>query len=100
VVWVESAAVDAAESADLESVYIRSTAALRVLRYLGGVWGLIGAVGAGVPAVVRDWVYDLVARHRHELIAGDQAEACILPSAEQRARFIEWEPAGGSPSAR
>jgi predicted DCC family thiol-disulfide oxidoreductase YuxK len=87
VIWVES--VDSAA----ERAYVRSAAALRVMGYLGGVWGAVAALGAIVPRFIRDPLYDLIARHRHEL-AGD-AETCILPSAEQRARFIDWESTAG-----
>jgi predicted DCC family thiol-disulfide oxidoreductase YuxK len=76
-----------------EQIYVRSTAVLRVLRYLGGVWRPLGLVAAVVPRVVRDWVYDFVARHRHQIIRADAS--CLLPTPEQRARFIEWETALG-----
>jgi predicted DCC family thiol-disulfide oxidoreductase YuxK len=69
-----------------EQIYVRSTAVLRVLRYLGGVWRPLGLVAAVVPRVVRDWVYDFVARHRHQIIRADAS--CLLPTPEQRARFI------------
>jgi predicted DCC family thiol-disulfide oxidoreductase YuxK len=81
VVWVESA------ETPQEHTYVRSAAALSVLRYLGGPWSALAALGAFVPRVIRDPVYDLIARHRHEL----GAESCIVPSPEQRARFLDWE---------
>jgi len=81
VVWVESA------NTPQEHTTIRSAAALRVLRYLGGSWSVLAALGAIVPRVIRDPVYDLIARHRHEL----GAESCLMPSPEQRARFLDWE---------
>ena len=80
VVWVES------PDAPQEHTYVRSAAALRVLRYLGGPWSALAALGTIVPRVIRDPVYDLIARHRHEL----GAESCIVLSPEQRARFLDW----------
>jgi len=83
VIWLEPAT-----DGRPESVYVRSDAALRTLRYLGGVWSALGAVGRLVPAVMRDRVYDLIAKHRHRLVRADAS--CLVPTADQRARFIEW----------
>ena len=60
---------------------------LRTLGYLGGVWSALGVVGRLVPAFVRDRVYDSIAKHRHRLTRADAS--CILPTPEQRTRFIE-----------
>ena len=70
-----------------ESVHVRSDAALRTLRYLGGVWSALGVAGGLVPGFVRDRVYDLIARHRHRLVRADAS--CLLPTPEQRARFVD-----------
>jgi len=72
-----------------ESIHVRSDAALRTLGYLGGVWSALGFMGRLVPAIVRDRVYDLIAKHRHHLM--DAHASCLLPTPEQRTRFIEWE---------
>jgi predicted DCC family thiol-disulfide oxidoreductase YuxK len=68
------------------AVQLRSAAALRVARYLGGVWRL-SAVGYLVPAVVRDYVYDMIAKHRHQLFAA--SSTCIVPSPAMRHRFLD-----------
>ncbi len=68
-----------------EQLLWRSRGALRVARYLGGLWALLGSLGALVPGSIRDAVYDWIARHRHELAA----DACLLPTPEQRSRFID-----------
>ena len=70
-----------------ETVLTKSTAALRVLRYLGGVWRALGVLGAIVPRFIRDAVYDLIARHRHRLIRG--APMCVIPEPVERARFLD-----------
>lgn len=79
-VWVEPAAGRAPES-----VLVRSTAALRVAGYLGGLWRMIG-LGRLLPRPLRDAVYDVVATHRHRFGGADQ---CYLPPPEVRARFLE-----------
>lgn len=70
-----------------ESVHVRSDAALRGLRYLGGMWSALGVAGRLVPAFVRDRVYDLIATHRHRFVRADAS--CLLPTPEQRGRFID-----------
>jgi predicted DCC family thiol-disulfide oxidoreductase YuxK len=66
--------------------YVRSTAALRVTRRLGFprslAYGLII-----VPRPLRDVVYRWIARNRYRWFG--QREACLMPDAELRARFLE-----------
>ncbi len=68
-----------------ERVLVRSAAALRAARYVGGPWRL-ALIGQLLPRRVRDLAYDWIARHRHSL-AG--APACIVPTPAQRARFLD-----------
>jgi predicted DCC family thiol-disulfide oxidoreductase YuxK len=67
-------------------VYTRSDAALRIARYLGGPWHL-ARIARLVPRPIRDAAYDLIARHRHRLLAG--GPACLVPPPEVRGRFLE-----------
>lgn len=82
VIWFEPA-----DAAHPEQLLTKSSAVLRVLRYLGGAWRPLGVLAAIVPRALRDAVYDLVARHRHRLIRG--APSCVVPTAEQRDRFLD-----------
>jgi predicted DCC family thiol-disulfide oxidoreductase YuxK len=68
-----------------ETVLVKSDAALFVLRELGGVWGLV-AFGRILPRRFRDWCYDRVASGRYRLFG--RFDACPVPTAEQRGRFI------------
>jgi predicted DCC family thiol-disulfide oxidoreductase YuxK len=63
----------------------KSSAALEVLRRLGGPWALASALRI-VPRPLRDLAYDWVARNRYGWF-GKQAE-CWLPTPELRARFL------------
>ena len=65
-------------------VRVRSDAALQALTHLGGAWALLAALGRVVPRMVRDAVYDRIARHRLSLAA----PRCLLPTPEERARFL------------
>lgn len=79
-VWVEPARPGVPEA-----VAVRSDAALRVARYLGGGWHLARMAGL-LPRALRDRAYDWVARHRHRLPGADR---CYLPPPEMRARFLD-----------
>lgn len=82
VIWFEPA-----DAAHAEQVLTKSSAVLRVLRYLGGVWRPLGVLAAIVPRALRDAVYDLIARHRHRLVRG--GPACVIPTPEERGRFLD-----------
>jgi predicted DCC family thiol-disulfide oxidoreductase YuxK len=69
-----------------EEVAVRSDAALRVARYLGGWWTIV-LVARVIPRPFRDALYDLVARNRHRLVRG--GASCLLPGPEVRERFFD-----------
>jgi predicted DCC family thiol-disulfide oxidoreductase YuxK len=69
-----------------EAVHVRSEALIRVSRYLDGAWRLPSLLG-GLPRPLRDWAYDIFARHRYRLTG--RFETCPLPSAEVRSRFLD-----------
>jgi predicted DCC family thiol-disulfide oxidoreductase YuxK len=66
--------------------FLRSEAALRVCGYFRWPWRALAALRV-VPRPIRDRAYDLVARHRYRWFG--RTEACLLPTPELRARFIE-----------
>ena len=68
-----------------ENAFIRSEAALRIGRYLGGAWGLLTVLRV-VPGPIRDWGYALFARHRHRVLG--RYEECPVPAPEVRSRFL------------
>ena len=82
VLWVEPDA-----EGRFARVLVRSDAALRALTDLGGGWRVLAALGRLAPRGLRDAIYDLVARHRLRL-AGRADPSCLLPTPEQRARFV------------
>lgn len=64
--------------------YTRSTAALRIAGFLQFPWSWLRVL-LWVPRVIRDGVYDLVARNRYRL-AGQQ-ETCLRPDPAWAGRF-------------
>ena len=66
------------------AVRVRSAAALAAAAHLGGPWAVMAALGRLVPSAIRDAIYEQIARRRFEIAA----PACLLPSAEERTRFL------------
>jgi len=62
---------------------IRSSAMLRVLGYVGGPWRCLTALRV-VPAFLRDAGYRIFAKWRYRL----RAQSCLVPTAQERARFL------------
>ena len=69
-----------------DAVYERSTAALRIISRLGGIWR-VASVLSLIPRPIRDGVYDWVARNRYAWFG--KRDACRLPTAEERAAFLD-----------
>lgn len=65
-------------------IFFKSDAALTVLGRLAATRPL-GWLKAA-PRIVRDPVYDLIARNRYALFG--RTETCMVPSADDRARFL------------
>lgn len=65
---------------------VKSTAVLAVLHSFGGFWRAMVVLGRVLPGVMRDWLYDRVARNRFRLF-GRHAE-CPLPPPGLRERFV------------
>ncbi len=69
-----------------ERVYTRSTAALRVLKHLGGAWGMLYAFII-IPRFIRDSIYNIIARNRYKWFG--KKDECPLPSPETKSKFLE-----------
>jgi predicted DCC family thiol-disulfide oxidoreductase YuxK len=67
-------------------LYQRSAGALRVTKYLSGLWPLLYAFLI-VPPFIRNAVYDFVARNRYKWYG--QKNECWLPTLELKKRFLE-----------
>lgn len=71
---------------DNHRAYTRSTAGLRVLRGLGGGWGLLYAFIA-VPKPLRNAMYGWIARNRYRWFG--RTDACLIPGRDVRERFLD-----------
>jgi predicted DCC family thiol-disulfide oxidoreductase YuxK len=66
--------------------WTRSAAAIAIGHYLGGRWGALASLARIVPTVLRDVVYDLIARIRYRVFG--RYDVCPAPPSEHRARFL------------
>ena len=69
-----------------ERLLARSNGIVYALTTLGGVWRIAGA-GKALPKVVRDGLYNFVARHRYQVFG--KHESCMLPEPKHRAKFLD-----------
>jgi len=69
-----------------DSISLRSTAVLDLLRYLGGGWRVLSVIGRLIPREIRDSMYDVVAHWRYRLFG--RYQSCPLPPSDARARFV------------
>lgn len=68
-----------------DKCYTRSTAALRVGKMLGGVLSL-SYVFIIVPPVIRDGIYNFIAKNRYRWFG--EKESCMIPTPDLRERFL------------
>lgn len=66
--------------------YTKSTAALRSIATVGGLWRSATLLLA-IPKWIRDGVYGVVVKHRYQIFGKN--DACRLPSPTERAYFLD-----------
>lgn len=73
-------------SSTSDSPLLRTDGVLALLDHLGGGWRHVAAVGALVPAVMRDWGYRLVAKTRYAVFGQAEFRASDYPQWADRIR--------------
>ncbi len=68
-----------------DRAYTHSTAALRIVRKLDGIWPWL-YIFIIVPGPIRDLLYKWFAKNRYRLFG--KMDACMIPTAEIRQRFL------------
>ena len=66
-------------------VYKQSTGALKVCRYLRGLWPLCYGFII-VPKLIRDGIYNWIAKNRYKWFG--IKESCMIPAPEVKKRFL------------
>jgi len=73
--------------ADSGRLHYRSTAMVRILMRIGGLWGIVGTLLWLIPWPLRDLGYRCVSKIRYRLFG--KHESCRLPTPEERSRFLD-----------
>ncbi len=73
---------------DEGKVYLRSTGALRLCKYLKGLWPLLYVLIL-VPPFIRNAFYDTVSKYRYSLFG--KQETCMVPTVELKSLFLDDE---------
>jgi len=68
-----------------EAYYIKSTAAIKVMCEFSGFWKL-AQVFLILPAPIRDFVYNYVAKNRYKWYGKE--ESCRIPTPELKGKFL------------
>ncbi|MGE6259123.1 thiol-disulfide oxidoreductase DCC family protein [Heyndrickxia sporothermodurans] len=68
------------------SCYLKSSAAIHVCKHLKGMWKLL-YMFRFIPPPIRNIAYDIIARNRYKWFG--KKESCMLPSKEERERFLQ-----------
>jgi predicted DCC family thiol-disulfide oxidoreductase YuxK len=66
--------------------YTQSTAAIKVCKYLGGLWPLT-KIFLVVPKFIRDGLYNWIAKNRYKWFG--KKESCMIPTPDVRQRFLQ-----------
>jgi len=69
-----------------ETLLAKGDAFLFFAGVIGGIWSVARVVKI-LPRPVRNWLYDLVARHRYQVFG--KSESCMLPDPKHRHKFLE-----------
>jgi predicted DCC family thiol-disulfide oxidoreductase YuxK len=70
-----------------EKLFKKSDAALEIARGLSGLWPVFYLFKI-VPTFIRNGIYDLIAKNRYRWFG--KQEACMIPTPELKARFIDF----------
>ena len=70
---------------DSKSIYLRSTAALKIVKDISGPFKFL-SVFTFLPECLRDWIYDLVAINRYKIFG--IRDVCRIPNEEERRKFL------------
>lgn len=66
--------------------YTQSTAALKVLKLLGGRWSIL-YLFIFIPAFIRNAVYNFIARNRYRWFG--KRDSCMMPDEKLKERFLD-----------
>ncbi len=69
---------------EAERLTVKSTAIIRITKYLDGIWPLC-MIALIIPRFIRDFIYDIIAKNRYRWFG--KYDTCRLPYPEFEDRF-------------
>lgn len=82
---IDTAIVDSIILIKNDKVFIKSAAVLEILKDLPIGWRVF-RIGIILPTVIRDYLYDFVAKHRYQIFG--KKDECSIPSKDVQDRFL------------
>ena len=67
-------------------LYYKSTAILKILRSLGGIWVFSNMLYI-IPRFLRDYIYDIIAKYRYKIFG--KMDACRVPKKDEKRLFVD-----------
>tara|TARA_R110000751_G_scaffold293109_1_gene400580 strand:+ start:295 stop:693 length:399 start_codon:yes stop_codon:yes gene_type:complete len=83
---INSAETDSIVLVDGDTVSVKSSAALRIAKYLNKGYPLLFGFMI-VPKFIRNAIYDYIARNRYQWFG--KKESCMIPTPELKYRFLD-----------
>lgn len=71
---------------EVDKIFIKSDAALKIARSLGGGWKYFYYL-IYLPKFIRNGIYDLIAKNRYRIFG--KRDSCLIPSEDVKGRFFE-----------
>jgi len=82
---IDTTKVDSILLLDGDNFDVKSTAALKIARHLKGGYPLLYGFII-LPAFLRNWVYDIIARYRYNWFG--KKDSCMIPTPELKGKFL------------
>jgi predicted DCC family thiol-disulfide oxidoreductase YuxK len=82
---IDTNSIDSLVLIEKNKAYIKSTAALTLAKHLKGLYKF-GYIFIIVPAFIRNWVYDYIAKNRYKWFG--KKDSCIVPDENLAKRFL------------
>lgn len=82
---LESNALNSFVLIENDKAYLKSSAALRISKNLGGVYSILYSLMI-VPRFIRDFVYSIIANNRYRWFG--KTNECMIPTQQLQARFL------------
>lgn len=82
---IDTSKTDSIILLDNDKAFVKSTAALRIAKYLNRGYPLLYGFII-VPVFLRNWVYDYIAKNRYKWYG--KKDSCMIPTPELKSKFL------------